>query len=105
MNQNQKDKRNFRNSKKWKETRHKKNVEQKGIDPITCKKLIKGCNCHHLDDRAENYEKCDDLERFVCLNKQTHDVIHFLYRYYQKDEAILDRMKYYLDLMVKYSND
>ena len=42
MNDSQKKKRNFRQSKKWRDFRHKKNVEQKGIDPITKKKLCKG---------------------------------------------------------------
>ena len=41
MNEAQKKKRNFRASKKWKDFRHQKNVEQKGLDIITKKKLLK----------------------------------------------------------------
>ena len=105
LNSSQKAKRDFRGSKKWKNVRHSKNVEQNGIDPITMKKLTKYNNCHHLDQREENYQNVDDLNRFVCLNKQTHEVLHILYRYYQKDKDILNRYKYYLDLMIEFSND
>jgi len=105
QNEIQKKKKNLRQSKKWKTLRHNKNVEQKGIDPITRKKLIKGCNLHHLDQREANYENIDDPSRFVLLNKYTHDILHFLARYYEKDPDILERFRYMLDKMIELSND
>lgn len=101
MTEGQKKKRNFRSSKKWKEFRHKKSVEQKGIDPITLKKLYKMANLHHMDLDEKKYEDLSKPENFVYLNKNTHDVIHFLYTYYKNDTGILDRLKYYLDKMVE----
>ena len=47
---------------------------------------------------AENYDQLIE-ENFVALNKQTHETLHFLFRYYQKDPAILDRLKTVLDRM------
>ena len=93
MNESQKKKRNFRSSKKWKLFRHKKNVEQKGLDPITKKKLCKGCNLHHRNLSEDDYENLDNEDDFVMLNKQTHDSLHWLYRYWKKDPEILDRIK------------
>ena len=47
---------------------------------------------------AENYDKLIE-ENFVAVNKQTHEALHFLFRYYQKDKTILDRLKTVLDRM------
>lgn len=105
MNESQKKKRNLRQTKKWKALRHKMNVNQKGIDVITRKKLIKGCNLHHLDLREANYEKMDDESRFVLLNKNTHQCIHFLYTYWIKDKDILNRIEDLLIMMEELSND
>lgn len=95
----QKLKRNFRNSKKWKELRHRKNVEQKGIDPVTLGKLNKTCNLHHLNLDEEQYCNLSNEDNFVMLNKQTHEVVHWLWRYYCKDESVLLRLKEVLDKM------
>ena len=97
MNEAQKKKRNFRGSKKWKDFRHRKNVEQKGIDPITKKRLCKGCNLHHRNLSASEYENLENEEDFVLLNRQTHDSLHWIFRYYEKDPTILDRIKEELD--------
>lgn len=88
----------FRQTKIWKEFRKKIYDKQNGLDIITGKKLYKGWNLHHLDMSTENYDKLDE-ENFVALNKQTHDCCHFLFRYYQKDKTILDRLKQVLDKM------
>lgn len=101
MNDVQKKKKKFRNSKRWKEFRHLKNVEQKGLDPITLGKIRKGSNLHHLNLSAEDYEDLSNPDDFVLLNHNTHETLHFLYTYYRKDEGILDRFKHYLDLMKK----
>lgn len=48
--------------------------------------------------------KYDDLtqrENFIPLNSKSHDCIHFLFDYYRKDPAILDRLKNILDRMVE----
>ena len=88
----------FRQSKEWKEFRKRIFDKQDGKDIITGKKLYKGYNLHHCDMSAENYDKLIE-ENFVAVNKQTHEALHFLFRYYQKDHTILDRFKEILDRM------
>ena len=88
----------FRQTKEWKEFRKRIFEKQDGKDVITGKKLYKGYNVHHCDMSEANYEKLIE-ENFVALNKQTHEVLHFLFRYYQKDNTILDRLKTVLDRM------
>ena len=88
----------FRQTKEWKEFRKRIFDSQGGKDIITGKKLYKGYNVHHLDMSAENYDKLIE-ENFVAVNKQTHEALHFLFRYYQKDPTILDRLKTALDIM------
>ena len=88
----------FRQSKEWKEFRKRIFNKQDGKDIITGKKLYKGYNVHHLDMSEANYDKLIE-ENFVALNKQTHEALHFLFRYYQKDHTILDRLKTVLDIM------
>ena len=88
----------FRQTKVWKEFRKRMFEKQDGKDIITGKKLCRGYNTHHLDTSAENYDQLTE-ENFVALNKQTHETLHFLFRYYQKDQTILDRFKEVLDRM------
>ena len=88
----------FRKSKEWKEFRKRIFDKQDRKDIITGKKLYKGYNVHHLDMSVENYDKLTE-ENFIAVNKQTHKVLHFLFRYYQKDPNILDRLKEVLDRM------
>ena len=88
----------FRATKAWKEFRQKMFDKQSGLDYITGKKLYKGYNVHHCDMATENYDKLIE-ENFLALNKQTHDTVHTLFRYYQKDKTILDRLKQVLDRM------
>jgi hypothetical protein len=73
-------------------------------DCITNKPLRPRFNCHHLDMREEHYTILKE-ERFRPLNSDTHDCVHFLYRYYKKDPFIIDRLRTILDLMVKYNED
>ena len=95
MNKTQKAKRNFRASKIWKAFRHEKHVEQKGIDPITNKKLVKGANLHHRHVTADTdeYQDISNKEHYVMLNKQTHEFLHWLYRYWKHDPEILNRIE------------
>ena len=88
----------FRQTKEWREFRIKIAEKQDNKDIITGKPLRKCYNCHHLDMSAENYDQLIE-ENFVALNKQTHETLHFLFRYYQKDPTILDRLKAVLDKM------
>lgn len=88
----------FRQTKEWKEFRKRIFNKQDGKDIITGKKLYKGYNLHHCDMSAENYDKLIE-KNFVAVNKQTHETIHTLFRYYQKDPTILDRLKTVLDRM------
>ena len=88
----------FRQTKDWKAFRKRIFDKQDGKDIITGKKLYKGYSVHHLDMSEANYDKLIE-ENFVALNKQTHEALHFLFRYYQKDPTILDRLKTILDRM------
>ena len=93
----------FRASKAWKDFRRKMFQIQK-VDPITLKKLNKMAHLHHLDLCADNYKNLD-VSRFVLLNQQTHDCIHFLFRYYEKDPLILRRVENILEMMKELSHD
>ena len=88
----------FRRTKEWKTFRIKIAEKQDNKDIITGKPLRKCYNCHHLDMSAENYDQLTE-ENFIALNKQTHETLHFLFRYYQKDPTVLDRLKTFLEKM------
>jgi len=105
MNSNQQLKRRFRASKAWRFFRLMVKKHCKNKDVLTLRPLLTGFQCHHLDQREENYTKIDDETRFITLNKQSHDVVHFIWRYYVKDETIIDRLKNILDDMKQKSND
>lgn len=94
----------FRASKEWKDFRHQMNVLFEGKDFITGKKLVKGFNVHHLDDRAENYKNLDET-RFIPLNPATHDYVHTIYRVWHKDKSMLKRLETVLQKMEECSND
>ena len=95
----QKEKTKFRSSSKWKSFRQELKKEQK-VDFITRRPLLKGFAVHHLDMRDQYYTDLTKKEKFICLNKKMHkDIVHELYRYYQKDPEILDRLKEVLDRM------
>lgn len=97
--QNKKSK--FRSSGVWKVFRKRIALKQNSLDPITNKKLLKGYNCHHMDLNENNYTDLTNEDNFVCLNKNTHKIVHELYRYYKTDEEVLDRLKTTLDKMKK----
>ena len=95
MNKNQKEKRNFRASKVWKAFRKKMMNKQKGIDPITKHKLYKFWNLHHRHVTADTdeYQDISNEEHYICLNKQTHEFLHWIYRYWKNDPDILNRIE------------
>ena len=97
MNEAQRRKRNFRARKVWKEFKAKKKKECGGKDLITLSKLGKRWELHHEDLREENYEVLND--NFLPCNNQTHDFIHWLFRYYPKDPEIIDRIKAEMEKM------
>lgn len=100
----QKDKKKFRDSSIWKHFR-KKMKERDKVDQITNKPLLKGFQLHHLNLDEKQYKNIDVEDNFVCLNRMTHSMVHFLYRYYQKDPSIIDRLKSILDKMREINND
>ena len=90
----------FRASKEWREFRKIMFYKQNGKDIITGKKLYKCYNVHHLDMSADNYDKLIE-ENFIAVNKNTHEALHFLFRYYKNDKDILNRIKQVLEKMTE----
>ena len=96
-------KKEFRKTKEWKDFAKSLKAERK-IDALTLAKLRKGCICHHLDLKPENYKDLTS-HKFETLNMKSHDVVHFLYTYYKKDPYIIKRLQRILDKMVMYTNE
>ena len=73
----------FRAPNAWKDFRKEMMIKQKSLDPLTGSKLISGCNLHHrlLDLDMESYKDLSNPENFLMVNKQTHEVIHWILRY------------------------
>lgn len=69
----------FRRSAKWIKFRRHMKAKQK-TDPITGSPLAPTCSVHHLDMREANYEELSDETRFVALNAQSHETVHFLWQ-------------------------
>lgn len=97
MTENQKKKSKFRASKEWKLKKLYEKKRAGGKDEITLKPLYKGWTLHHEDLNPDNYEKMNS--NFLCCNKKTHEVVHWLFTYYKTDVTILDRLKAELDKM------
>lgn len=68
------------------------------VDAITGKPLRAGWQLHHLDMSDENYEDLNE-ERFICLNRNSHKIIHEIFRY--DYDTYLQNLKTYLDKMKK----
>lgn len=94
LTKEQKDKRSFRASQKWKDFRHFKNIEQGGLDPITGAKLGKTAHLHHKDLNAEEYQNLDDESKFIMLQYNTHKVVHWCLTYIRKYHSmeVIDRL-------------
>lgn len=68
----------FRRSSKW--IKFRKHMKQKQkVCAVTGKPLGPTSNLHHLDLNEDNYEKIDNEDNFVFLNKTPHDVVHWLW--------------------------
>lgn len=74
----QKDKRRFRDSKKWKDFREHMKTLQNETCQITGARLTKLWQLHHMDLDESNYENLVD-ENFVCLSWNMHKVVHALF--------------------------
>lgn len=74
----QKDKRRFRDSKKWKDFREHMKTLQNEKCQITGARLTKLWQLHHMDLDESNYENLVD-ENFVCLSWNMHKVVHALF--------------------------
>lgn len=96
---NERRKRSFRQTKTWKSFRHEIISKQKK-DYITGRKLLKGCECHHMDLNPDHYKNLEE-KNFVALNKQSHKFIHWLYGYYENDPDIIVRLTEILERMVE----
>lgn len=101
---NQADKAKVRSTKTWKKLK-KDLLAKNNLDYLTKIRLTDDFNCHHLDLRPDNYGKLDDITRFMPLNRNSHEIVHFLYNLYKNDPAILDRIKEIFDMMTKLSQD
>lgn len=101
MNDVQKLKRKVRSSKEWKELRHKMKSSQK-LDPLTLRPLTSGFNLHHRDLDEKNYADLRDTSHFVCLNKMSHDVLHFAYNVSKRIgiDEFLDALRNEIQTMV-----
>ncbi len=100
------EKQKFLSSKKWRDWRRSIFYKDEGKDYVTGKKLRRGnYNCHHLDLRKEHYQDLNDENRFLSLNRMTHDFCHWAYQYWIKDPLFLDRIEDVLERMKAYSND
>lgn len=98
MNDKQKSKRNFRQSKTWKDFKKKMWEACGKVDGITLHKLRKGANLHHRNLDEKEYENLRE-DWFLPCNNLTHKVIHWLWTYYKKDERIIDRLKEEMERM------
>lgn len=103
MNEVQKAKRKFRQSKEWKSFRNLMKKKSDNKDVITLKPLRKGFQVHHQDLDENNYNILNS-DNFICCNNLTHKFIHWLYVYYIKDPAIIDRIKAEMEQMAKINN-
>lgn len=74
----QKDKRRFRDSKKWKDFREHMKTLQNETCQITGARLTKLWQLHHLNLDETKYDELID-ENFVCLSWNMHKVVHALF--------------------------
>ena len=100
MNETQKAKKKFRQTKTWKDFRKLMFSKSGKIDCITQKPLRKGWQLHHLNLDETQYADLRE-ENFICVNRQTHETIHWCYRYFQKDPQIIERIKSVLEKMAE----
>ena len=82
----------FRQSYKWKRLRNRLKTERV-CDEITGDLLSTGWSLHHVDMNESHYTNITNEDNFMCLNRQTHEFLHWLLSHYNNDPGILDRLK------------
>lgn len=102
---NKRERYNFRMSYKWKKFRIHMKKKAGYIDYITKHPLTRSWNLHHCDLRTANYDHISDDSRFVALNKNTHDFVHWLYSIWIKDKDVINRIVKLMEHMEKCSHD
>lgn len=104
MTEAAKKKKKVRASSKWKAFRNQMSVEYKHKDGLTQKPLRKGFALHHmlLDDNRYNELEPD---RFIPLNKTSHDTIHFCYNYAKNDRGFLERLVALVNKMLELNKE
>lgn len=95
----------FRMSERWKAFKLKKKKHDEFIDKITKQPLQWSWSLHHLDMRVSHYKDISDMDRFMCLNHDTHQFIHWLYRLWCKDSNIIERIEKLMMRMYECSHD
>lgn len=93
-------KKKFRFSNPWRTFRLVIKKERLFKDYVTGEKLLKTWQLHHLNLDDRQYTNLTKHAHFMPLNKDTHKVIHWLYRYYKRDRYFLVRIKEVLDYML-----
>jgi len=95
----------FRMSGKWKKFRSKMKKLANSFDWVTKKPLSKTWNLHHLDMRDKNYTDCSSIDRFMPLNKDTHEFVHWLYHFWCHDKNIITRLEFLMIKMYSATHD
>lgn len=96
------EKKKFRKGTKWRDFRKIMKSVHNEKDFITQKKLRRDWNLHHLDMRDQNYQDLSDTSKFIPLNKDIHELVHLLFKYYRHDKRVLDRLRVVMESMYKY---
>lgn len=104
MNEIQKAKKKFRESKVWKDFRKLMFSKSGKVDRITKKPLRKGWQLHHRLLDETRYSELKE-ENFVCINNMTHKFLHWLWNYYKDDPEIIDRIKNEMQKMAEINID
>lgn len=86
----------FRQTSKWKKFRAFIKKSRK-IDFVTGKPLLKGWQLHHANMQIGMYGNLNP-ENFYALNKTTHELIHFLWRYTEW-RKLLEQIRIILEKM------
>lgn len=96
MSKNSELKAKFRRSVEWKNFRKHMADLYDNKDAITGKPLRKGWNLHHLDMSVENYQDLDE-DKYIPLNRATHEMLHQVFRY----SYAIEQLTYYVGIMDK----
>ena len=81
----------FRQSYKWKKLRTRLKAERE-VDELTQLPLQAGWSLHHMDLDEAHYTNISDPSKFMCLNRQSHEILHWLLKHSERDPEFLDRL-------------